>query len=103
LGRAKPAKQQVFGAHQRAIRALMETIASREIAAGVEPAHWHGKAATLAGGRAYDVSILLGVGHQLGWHSRRVHAATGNSSASRSASHGAAPWHLRQFLLREAL
>ena len=28
----------MFGAHQRAIRALMDAIGSREIAAGVEPA-----------------------------------------------------------------
>jgi hypothetical protein len=30
----------------------------REIAVGVEPAHWNGKAATLIGGLAHVVSIL---------------------------------------------
>jgi hypothetical protein len=44
----------------------MGAIGLREIAAGAEPAHWNGKAATLIGGLAHDVSILLGVGRQLG-------------------------------------
>jgi hypothetical protein len=58
--------RRVFGAHQRAIPALLDAIGSREIAAGVGPAHWNGKAATLTGGLVHDVSILLGVGRQLG-------------------------------------
>jgi hypothetical protein len=37
----------------------------KESAAGVEPAHWTGKAATLTGGLAHDVSILIIVGRQL--------------------------------------
>ena len=57
----------VFGAHQRVIRALIDVIGLREIAAGVEPAHWNGKAAALTGGLAHDVSILISVGRQLGW------------------------------------
>ena len=56
-----------FGAHQRVIRALIDVIGLREIAAGVEPADWNGKAATLTGGVAHDVSILISVGRQLGW------------------------------------
>jgi hypothetical protein len=45
---------------------LVDVIGSREIAAGVEPAHRNGKAATSTGGLAHDVSILLGVGRHLG-------------------------------------
>jgi len=44
----------------------MDAIGLSEIAAGVEPAHRTGMAATLAGGLAHEVSILLGVGRQLG-------------------------------------
>ena len=54
----------VFGAHQRVIRALIDVIGLREIAAGVEPAHWNGKAATLTEGPSHDVSILISVGRQ---------------------------------------
>jgi hypothetical protein len=57
----------VFGAHQRVIRALIDVIGLREIAAGVKPAHWNGKAGTLTRGLAHDVSILISVGRQLGW------------------------------------
>src|SRR5271166_4103930 len=39
---------------------------SREIAAGVEPTQWNGKAAALGGGLAHDVSNLPGVGRHLG-------------------------------------
>ena len=35
----RQAFRRVFGEHQRAIRALLDGIGSREIAAGVEPAH----------------------------------------------------------------
>ena len=52
----------MLGAHRGAIRALMDVIGSRKIAAGVEPAHGREKAATLAGGLAHDVSILFGIG-----------------------------------------
>src|SRR6516164_8004294 len=44
----------------------IDVIVSREIVAGVEPAHWTKQAATLTGGLAHDVSILLGVGRHLG-------------------------------------
>jgi integrase len=37
----------------------------KESAAGVEPAHWTGKAATLTGDLAHDLSILIIVGRQL--------------------------------------
>src|SRR5246127_5091849 len=49
------------------MRALMDATGWKESAAGVEPAHWNGKAATLTGGLAHDVSILIIVGRQLGW------------------------------------
>ena len=40
----------------------MDDIGLSEIAAGVEPAHWNGKAVTLTGGLAHDVSILIAAG-----------------------------------------
>jgi hypothetical protein len=55
-----------LGAHQRALGGLVDVIGSREIAAGAEPAHRNGKAATSTGGLAHDVSILIGVGRHLG-------------------------------------
>src|SRR6201984_3816390 len=48
------------------MRALMDAIGWKESAAGVETAHWNGKAAALTGGLAHDVSILISVGRQLG-------------------------------------
>jgi hypothetical protein len=62
--------RRALGAHQRAIDALMDVIGSSEIAAGVEPAHRNGQAATLTEGLAHDESILLGVGRHLGSQSR---------------------------------
>jgi hypothetical protein len=62
--------RRALGAHQRAIDALMDVIGSSEIAAGVEPAHRNGKAATLTEGLAHDESILIGVGRHLGSQSR---------------------------------
>src|SRR5258707_13019095 len=56
----------MFGAGQRAIVGLVDVIGSREIAAGVEPGHRNGKAATSTEGLTHDVSILLGVGRHLG-------------------------------------
>src|ERR1700756_1209215 len=44
----------------------MDAIGSREIAAGVEPAHGTGKAATVTTGLGHDESILLGVGRHCG-------------------------------------
>ena len=44
----------------------MDAIGLSEIAAGVEPAHWNGKAASLTGRLVQDVSILFGVGRQFG-------------------------------------
>ena len=57
----------MFGGHRRAIRALRDAIGLSEIAAGAEPAHRNGKTARVTRGLAHDVSILLGVGRQLGW------------------------------------
>ena len=54
------------GPYQRAIGWLIGMIVPREIAASVEPAHWSDNVATLTGGLAHDVSILLGVGRHLG-------------------------------------
>ena len=52
------------------MRALMDSAGLSEIATGVEPAYRSGKTATLTEGLAHDVSILLGVGRQLGWQPR---------------------------------
>ena len=60
------ASRQALGAHQRALGALIAVIGSREITAGVEPAHRNGKVATLTVGLSHDVSSLLGIGRQLG-------------------------------------
>jgi hypothetical protein len=60
------ASQEAFGADQRANGALMAVIGSSEIAAGVAPAHRDEQSATLTGGLAHEVSILLGVGRHLG-------------------------------------
>ena len=74
----------VFGADQGAIRVRIDVIGPREIAAGVEPAHWNGKAATLAGRLAHDVSILISVGRQLGWQPR----ANTSMTIMRAPQHG---------------
>ena len=66
IGRAQSAFWWLFGAHQRTIRALMDAIGLSEIATGVEPAHRAGKTARLTRGIGHDVSILIGVGRQLG-------------------------------------
>src|ERR1700745_4442643 len=60
------ASRQALGAHQRALGVLIAVIGSREITAGVEPAHRNGKVATLTVGLSHDVSTLLGIGRQLG-------------------------------------
>ena len=60
------ASRQALGAHQRALGALIAVIGSREITAGVEPAHRNGKVATLTVGLSHDVSTLLGIGRHLG-------------------------------------
>ena len=52
--------------YQRAIGWLIGVIGPREIAAGVLPAHGNGKVATLTGGLAHDVSILLGAARHFG-------------------------------------
>ena len=57
----------MFGPHQRAIRALMDVIGSREIAAGAKPAHLEGESRNAhRESLAHDVSILPGVGRHLG-------------------------------------
>jgi hypothetical protein len=52
--------------YRRAVGSLIGVIGRREIAAGVLPAHGKRKVATLTGGLAHDVSILLGVGRHFG-------------------------------------
>jgi hypothetical protein len=52
--------------HRRAIRALVDVIGSREIAAGVGPADGRRNATSLAGRPAHEVSILFGVGRHFG-------------------------------------
>jgi hypothetical protein len=53
---------QAFGAHQRALGALIAVIGSREITAGIEAARRNGKVATLTVGLSHDVSTVLGIG-----------------------------------------
>src|ERR1700738_2750412 len=52
------------------MRALTDAAGWSEIATGVEPAHRTRKTETLTGGLGHDVSILLGVGRQVGWQPR---------------------------------
>jgi hypothetical protein len=66
VGSLQWASRQALGAHQRALGALIAVIGSREITAGVEPAHRNGKVATLTVGLSHDVSTLLGIGRHLG-------------------------------------
>ena len=57
----------MFGSHQREIRTLMDVTGSREIAAGVGPAHLEGESRNAQSkSLAHDVSILPGVGRHLG-------------------------------------
>src|SRR5467141_3525387 len=51
---------------QRAYGTSTGLTGSREIAAGVGPAHRNGEIATLKGGLAHDVSILLDIGRHFG-------------------------------------
>src|SRR6201993_1535280 len=60
------ASRQALGAHQWALGALIAVIGSREITAGVEPAHRNGNVATLTVSLGHDVSTLLGIGRHLG-------------------------------------
>src|SRR5215471_18679904 len=62
VGSLQWASRQARGGHQRALGALIAVIGSREITAGVEPAHRNGKVATLTVGLSHDVSSLLGIG-----------------------------------------
>ena len=65
-GRLQWPSRQALGGHQRALGALITVIGSREISAGVEPAHRNGKVAMLTVGLSHDVSTMLGIGHHLG-------------------------------------
>ena len=46
--------------------ALITVIESREITAGVEPAHRNGEVAMVTVGLSHDVSTVLGIGRHLG-------------------------------------
>ena len=70
IGTVQRASRRGVGAHQRALGALEDTIGSRRIAAGAEPAHPIRKVAALTAGLAHDVSILLGIGRHFGWQPR---------------------------------
>ena len=75
----------VLGPHERAIRALMNVIGSRAIAAGVEPAHLEGKSRSAhRNSLAHDVSILPGVGRHLGSQPR----ANTSMTIMRAPQHG---------------
>jgi hypothetical protein len=50
---------------RRANGAVMDVIGSRDIAAGLAPAHRNEKVGTITGCLAHDVSTLLGVGSTL--------------------------------------
>ena len=49
------------------MRALIDAAGLSEIATGVKPAYRSRKIVTLTEGLAHEVSILLGVGRQVGW------------------------------------
>lgn len=70
------ASRRALGAHQHPIGTLIDLIGSREIAAGMEPAHRTEKAATLTAGLTHDVSMLLGVGRHLGSQPRAITSIT---------------------------
>jgi len=74
---------QAFGAHQRALGALIAVIGSREITAGIEAARRNGKVATLTVGLSHDVSTVLGIGR----HYRKAWTDAGHP--------GEAPVYLR--------
>src|SRR5947199_5053943 len=71
-----------LGAHQRVLGALIAVIGSREITAGVEPAHRNGKVATLTVGLSHDVSTLLGIGRHLGSQPRANTSITSCAAAA---------------------
>ena len=62
VGSLQWASRQALGAHQRALGALIAVIGSREIIAGVEPAHRNGKVATRTVGLSHDDTIKRGKG-----------------------------------------
>ena len=70
--------------HQCAMRALMDAAGLSEIATGVEPAHRTRKTAALTGALGHDLSILVGVGRQLGWPQR----ANTSMTIMRAPQHG---------------
>jgi hypothetical protein len=66
----------------------MDAIGLSEIAAGAEPAHRNGKAATVTRGPAHDESILLGAGRQLGWQPSANVSMTIMRAPQRGHGHG---------------
>src|SRR5438094_7080027 len=79
----------MFGSHQRTIRALMDVIGSREIAAGVEPAHLEGQSRNAhRKSLAHDVSILPDVGRHLGSRPRANTSMTIMRAPQQGHGHG---------------
>src|ERR1700682_4058394 len=76
----------------------MEAIWSREIAAGVEPARRNEQIGTITGCVAHEVSILPGVGRQLGWQPRANTSMTIMRAARAWA--GQHPRRIRRDVLR---
>src|SRR5882672_2402778 len=91
VGRAQQAFRRALGAGQRAIGGLVDVIGSREIAAGVEPAHRNGKAATSTEGLTHDVSVLFGVGRHLGSQPRANTSMTIMRAPQRGHGQGSTP------------
>jgi len=70
------------------IGGLVDVMGSREIAAGADPAHRNGKAATLTRCLGHDESMLLGVGCHLGSQSRAKTSMTIMRAPQRGHGHG---------------
>src|SRR5713226_703768 len=89
---------------QRAHGTSTALTGSREIAAGVGPAHRNGEVATLKGGLAHDVSTLLGIGRHLGSQPRANTSITIMRPPQRGHGQGST-WRVRgdiRLLLRVA-
>ncbi len=89
LGGAQQGSRWRRGAYQWAIGSLIGVVVAREIAASVEPAQRNGKAATLTGGLAHDVSFVLGVGRHLGSQPRAKTSMTIMRAPQREHGQGA--------------
>ena len=93
VGSLQWASRQALGAHQRALGGLIVVIRSREITAGVEPAHRNGKVVTLTVGLSHDVSTLLGIGRHLGSQPRASTSITIMRAPQRGHGQGSTLLH----------